>query len=147
MADYEQLWEDYSIEFNSKLVDFDGDWSKLDEEEQEIAALWKLDVDLNNGGFLEFFCNWGYECFYYAMRGLKHIGHTSLSKLLEDTYHDIFEKFKDDTRLTTYEDILQYLTEEEIERLEAVDEQFWETECDCLAQMAYEYYHEVSPTT
>ena len=30
MKDYGELWDDYSIEFNSKLVDCNGDWSKLD---------------------------------------------------------------------------------------------------------------------
>lgn len=49
MKDYGRLWDDYSNEFNSKLVDSNGDWSKLDEDEQEIAALWKLFVDINNG--------------------------------------------------------------------------------------------------
>lgn len=39
MKDYDNLWDDYSIEFNSKLVDSGGDWSRLDEDEQEIAAL------------------------------------------------------------------------------------------------------------
>ena len=53
MDDYGKLWDNYSIEFNSKLVNSNGDWNKLDEDEQEIAALWKLFVDINNGGFDE----------------------------------------------------------------------------------------------
>lgn len=48
MEDYGKLWDDYSIKFNSKLVDLNGDWSKLDKDEQEIAALWKLFVDTIN---------------------------------------------------------------------------------------------------
>ena len=55
MDDYGKLWHNYSIEFNSKLVNSNGDWNKLDEDEQEIAALWKLFVDINNGGFIQFF--------------------------------------------------------------------------------------------
>ena len=31
--------------------------SQLDENEQEIAALWKLFVDINTGEFIQFFCN------------------------------------------------------------------------------------------
>ena len=41
MDDYGKLWHNYSIEFNSKLVNSNGDWNKLDEDEQEIAALWE----------------------------------------------------------------------------------------------------------
>ena len=98
MDDYGKLWDNYSIEFNAKLVNSNGDWNKLDEDEQEIAALWKLFVDINNGGFIQFFCNWGFQCFCYAMRGLKRIDDTSLYELLADTYYDVLEKFKDDTR-------------------------------------------------
>lgn len=140
MADYGNLWDDYSIEFNSKLVDSGGDWSRLDEDEQEIAALWKLYVDINNGGFIQFFCNWGFQCLCYAMRGLKRIEDTSLYDLLDDTYCNVLDKFKNDTRLTAYLDIPEYLTDEDMERLDAADTQFYETECEHFTKMAYEYY-------
>ena len=140
MADYGNLWDDYSIEFNSKLVDSGGDWSRLDEDEQEIAALWKLYVDINNGGFIQFFCNWGFQCLCYAMRGLKRIEDTSLYDLLDDTYCNVLDKFKNATRLTAYWDIPEYLTDEDMERLDAADTQFYETECEHFTKMAYEYY-------
>ncbi|MCB6607161.1 DMP19 family protein [[Clostridium] symbiosum] len=53
-----------------------------------------------NRGFIQFFCNWGYECFCYAMRGLKRIGDDSLYELLNDQYYDVLEKFKEDSRLS-----------------------------------------------
>lgn len=140
MADYGNLWDDYSIEFNSKLIDSGGDWSRLDEDEQEIAALWKLYVDINNGGFIQFFCNWGFQCLCYAMRELKRIEDTSLYDLLDDTYCNVLDKFKNDTRLTAYWDIPEYLTDEDMERLDAADTQFYETECEHFTKMAYEYY-------
>ena len=140
MADYGNLWDDYSIEFNSKLIDSGGDWSRLDEDEQEIAALWKLYVDINNGGFIQFFCNWGFQCLCYAMRELKRIEDTSLYDLLDDTYCNVLDKFKNDTRLTAYWDIPEYLTDEDMERLDAADTHFYETECEHFTKMAYEYY-------
>ena len=140
MADYGNLWDDYSIEFNSKLIDSGGDWSRLDEDEQEIAALWKLYVDINNGGFIQFFCNWGFQCLCYDMRELKRIEDTSLYDLLDDTYCNVLDKFKNDTRLTAYWDIPEYLTDEDTERLDAADTQFYETECEHFTKMAYEYY-------
>lgn len=142
MADYGNLWDDYSIVFNSKLVDSGGDWSRLDEDEQEIAALWKLYVDINNGGFIQFFCNWGFQCLCYAMRGLKRIEDTSLYDLLDDTCCNVLDKFKNDTRLTAYWDIPEYLTDEDMERLDAADTQFYETECEHFTKMAYEYYRQ-----
>ena len=127
MDDYGKLWHNYSIEFNSKLVNSNGDWNKLDEDEQEIAALWKLFVDINNGGFIQFFCNWGFQCFCYAMRGLKRIDDTSLYELLADTYYDVLEKFE--------------------ERLNTADTQFYKTECEHFTKMAYEYYHQTLKKT
>ena len=82
MEDFTKLWDDYSIKFNGKLIyECENDWKKLDTDEQEIAALWKLVVDINNGGFMQFFCNWGYECYWYAMRGIQRIGCNSLLQL------------------------------------------------------------------
>lgn len=147
MEDYGDLWDDYAGKFDLKLVNLNGDWSKLDEEEQEIAALWKLFVDVNGGGFIEFFCNWGFDCFCYAMRGLKRINDTGLYELLTGVYKDVLGKFENDTRLAEYWDIMEYLTEENIERLEDVDTQFYETECDFFVKMAYEYYHEILKKT
>lgn len=140
MKDYGKLWDDYSIEFNSKLVDCNGDWSKLDKDEKQIAALWKLFVDINNGGFIQFFCNWGFECFCYAMQGLKRIKDTALYDLLDNTYCDVLDKFKDDARLKAYWDIPEYLTDENKEYLNITDEKFYETECENFTKTAYEYY-------
>ena len=68
-------WDDYSITFNANLVyKCSGDWNGLEQDEREIAALWKLYVDTNNGGFEQFFCNWGYDCYWYAMRGIQRMG-------------------------------------------------------------------------
>ncbi len=140
MEDYGRLWDDYAIKFNSKLVDLDGDWNQLDEDEQEIAALWKLFVDINNGGFIQFFCNWGFQCLCYAMRGLKRIEDISLYDLLDNTYFDVLDKFKNDSRLEAYWDIPEYLTDEDEKILNALDTQFYETESEHFTKMAYEYY-------
>lgn len=81
------------------------------------------------------------------MRGLKRIEDTSLYDLLADAYYDVLEKFKNDTRLTAYWDIPEYLTDEDEERLNATDAQFYETECERFTKMAYEYYHQTLKKT
>ena len=43
MEDFDELWNAYAAEFNDKLENANGgDWSGLDEFEQEIAAQWNL---------------------------------------------------------------------------------------------------------
>ena len=140
--DYDELWDAYSIEFCKKLeYDCGGDWSKLDGDEQEIAALWKLTADMYNGGFVQFFCNWGYECYWYAMRGIQRIGDMKLLELLNNTYTNVFDKFREDERLKYYSDIPQYLTDEDDDILMETDTAFWESEGEILCKTAYEFYH------
>lgn len=141
MVDYVDLWDRYSIEFCKKLeYDCGGDWNKLDETEQEIAALWKLVVDVYNGGFVQFFCNWGYDCYQYAMRGIRRIGDNELFELFNSTYVNVFDKFQDDKRLTKYWDIPQYFTEEDENILDDTDNEFWDNAGEILCKMAYEFY-------
>ena len=137
------IWDDYSVKFNEKLVyKCNGDWNGLEQDEREIAALWKLYVDVNNGGFEQFFTNWGYDCYWYAMRGIKRMGDVNLLELLHNTYMNVFDKFREDKRLTYYSDIPQYLTEEDEAVLMDTDTAFWDTEGEILCKTAYEFYHD-----
>jgi hypothetical protein len=44
------------------------------EWERELAALWRLETDLNDGLYLDFLTNWGRESYHYASRALEKIG-------------------------------------------------------------------------
>ncbi len=151
MEDYDELWDEYASKFNEKLeCDLGGDWDKLDETEQEIAALWKLAVDMYSGGFDEFFLNWGFDCYSYAMRGIKRIadansglnkvGCNNIYKLFDKAFNKVFARFENDERIKSYGDILQYLTEKDTEILEKTYEEFDEKLGPLLCQRAYEYY-------
>lgn len=143
MEDFVDLWDKYSIEFCKKLeYDSNGDWSKLNQDEQEIAALWKLVVDTYNGGFEQFFCNWGYNCYWYAMRGIQRMGYQELLEQLHKTYTDVFDKFREDKRLTCYSDILEYLTNEDENILNEINNAFWDEKGEILCRNAYEFYHD-----
>lgn len=153
MEDFDELWNAYAIEFNDKLENANGgDWSKLDEQEQEIAALWKLAADVYSNGFDEFFLMWGYDCYSYAMRGIKRIadadpglekvGCNDVYKLFETAYTKVFARFENDDRIKSYEDIVQYLTEKDEEILEKTYEDFDERLGPLLCERAYEFYHD-----
>ena len=143
MADYIALWGHYSIQFNKTLeFDCEGDWDRLDQEEREIAGLWKLLEDTYNGGFKQFFCNWGYTGYWYAMCGLRKIGDRELRDRLHRTYMEVFDKFKEDPRMKAYWDIPRYFTREDTAVLKQTDEYFWDTAGEAMARRAYEYYHD-----
>ncbi len=153
MKDYDELWNEYAVQFNDKLEsDCNGDWNALDEISQEIAALWKLTADMYGGGFDEFFLNWGYACYSYAMRGIKRIAdaNTGLEKvdcnhvykLFDTAYTKVFTRFENDDRITSYEEIGAYLTEEDEKILETTYDDFDEKLGPVLCQRAYAYYCE-----
>ena len=141
MEDFADLWDRYSIDFCKKLeYNCGGDWNGLDAGEQEIAALWKLVVDMYNGGFEQFFCNWGYQGYWYAMRGIQRLKCTKLLEIFHSTYTDVFDKFKDDKRLKAYWDIPQYFTEEDVKILEETDNAFYDGLGEELCKAAYLFY-------
>ncbi|WP_313640159.1 DUF4375 domain-containing protein [Paenibacillus sp.] len=49
------IWFDYAEAFVQKKNA--SDWNTLTPQEQEIAALWLLEADVYNGGFVQFFCS------------------------------------------------------------------------------------------
>jgi len=153
MKDYDELWNRYAIQFNDKLENAcGGDWNKLDETEQEIAALWKLAADMYSGGFDGFFLTWGYECYICAMRGIQRItdANTGLKKtgcnriyqLFDTAYTKVFAQFENDGRIKAYSDIPQYLTGEDQAVLEQTYEAFDEKLGPLLCQRACEFYCE-----
>ena len=67
-------FENYSFDVVDKLFsEFDGDLSKMTAAEQEVVRIWRLEADMYNGGFIQFFCNWGYENFVETQKVLKKI--------------------------------------------------------------------------
>lgn len=153
MQDYDELWNQYAMEFDGKLENVNGgDWNKLDEIEQEIAALWKLTADMYSAGFDEFFLNWGYECYSYAIRGIKRVADSGsgmeeiscneVYELFDSTYTKVFARFENDERIKAYEDIVEYLTEEDEEVLEETYDHFDEKLGPLFCERAYKFYCE-----
>lgn len=64
----------------------------------------------------------------------------SLYDLLSDTYYDVLDKFKQDSRLEEYWDIPMYLTEDDNKILDYTDSKFYESEGELFTRTAYEYY-------
>lgn len=141
MVDYVELWDKLarplSLKFDS---DCDKDWSRLTETEQEMAALWKMAADVYNGGFILFYCNWGYECYLHALRGIMRSGCTHALDLVMGVYSSVFDKFRSDDRVQIYWDIPKFLTEQDKKTLEDADIAFWESVGEHLCEAACKFY-------
>lgn len=73
------------------------------------------------------------------MRALHIIGATQVVEIITSAYGYI-EHLKEDERLTELWDIPKFLTKEQEQQLDALDQQFWNNE-DQIAEKAYGYYH------
>jgi hypothetical protein len=104
----------------------DAGWKleALPSREQDLCALWRLEADMNNGGFLQFFGNWGEANCRIALEALRKIGaHQALA--IVQRQRDIIQRLEHDPRLQSMQDIYRLLTEAESEELDALDHAFW----------------------
>ena len=138
--DIHDIWYDYALTFVEKKNKSEQGWTGLSQTEQEIAALWLLEADVYNGGFIQFFCNWGEEVYVTACRALQTIGANQVLDNVQQQY-TCFEHLEGDHRLTGLWDIPKYLETEQEERLNELDQQLWNNE-DQVAKKAYVYYHD-----
>lgn len=140
MEDYSEIFNKFAQDYLEKFKSVDGDWDKLNTDEQEIVALWSLSSDMFMGGFLDFFLAYGYDVYLIAMRGIKRVGCEKLYKLLEKTYKKVLDRFQYDERITSYEDIPEYLTLRDEKILDKAFELFDEEYGEELCEAAYKLY-------
>jgi len=136
-------WFDFTCSFVSKLIEHKNNWDMLSEDEQELAALWKLEMDMYNGGFIQFFCNWGYDCYLHAIRSLTKLNAMQALNIVQKEY-DIIKHLEGDERLKAYWDIPKYLTPEESEILNNLDEEYWDN-ADHIMEKTFEVYKDTKP--
>src|SRR5206468_937122 len=60
-----------------RLSSLPEDWQR------ELAALWRLEADVNNGAYLQFLANWGRESYVYASQALKKIGARKMADIVD----------------------------------------------------------------
>lgn len=77
-------WFDLSSEVHEQTFAEESRLSSLPTEwEREVAALWRLEADVNNGGYVQFLANWGRESYAYASQALKSIGAMRMAKIID----------------------------------------------------------------
>ena len=138
--DIQDIWYDYAVAFVEKKNKSEQGWAALSETEQEIAALWLLEAAVYNGGFIQVFCNWGEEAYVCVCRALQTIGANEVLDNVKKQYA-CFEHLENDPRLNALWDIPKYLDEEQVERLDELDQLLWNNE-DEVSYKAYTYYHD-----
>ena len=70
-----------------RLQSLPEDWQR------ELAALWRLEADVNNGAYLQFLVNWGKDTYVYASRALKKIGAIRMAEIVDSCQVLVDEHF------------------------------------------------------
>ena len=81
-------WYDLTDKYHEQT--HDGDLGSLPELwQRELAALWRLEADINNGGYLQFLANWGTDSYRYGLAALRKIGAKSMATIVADCHATI----------------------------------------------------------
>lgn len=96
----------------------------LPRDARELAALWRLEADINNGGFLQFFCNWGEQTCQLALDALDRIGARAARRCLGDMA-GVIARYGETSEPAALQDLPGRLTEADSERLYELDQEFW----------------------
>ncbi|QXZ09508.1 DUF4375 domain-containing protein [Comamonas sp. Y33R10-2] len=101
------------------------DIRQISTTQYELVALWRMEADVNNGGFVQFLGNWGFENYQMALQALQAIGSTATRAGLQNMYASVqrLEEAPGDIALS---DLPMLLTEDEHERLQKLEEAFWD---------------------
>jgi hypothetical protein len=77
-------WYDVTGNYHTQTFSHDCRLSSLPEEwQRELAAIWRLEADVNNGAYLQFFTNWGRESYVYATQALQKIGARQMAEIID----------------------------------------------------------------
>lgn len=115
--------------------------ARLTQDEAEVVALWRLEADGYNGGFLQFFCNWGEQNCSIALTSLRRIGAANTLLVVQEQ-RDIVERLNGHPGVKTYGDIYSFLSTDDLDRIsEQLDPAFWKAaeEIPNLALPAYRH--------
>jgi hypothetical protein len=80
-------WYELTDKYHEKTFAHDGDLESLPEVwQRELAAVWRMEADINNGGYLQFIANWGVSTHRYGLAALQKMGADTMAKIVAESY-------------------------------------------------------------
>lgn len=85
-------WYDLTDKYHGQTLESDGNLLSLSQEwQRELAAIWRLEADVNNGTYLQFIENWDLKTHEYALRCLRNIGAKEMARIIEECHNLILK--------------------------------------------------------
>ncbi|SIT09361.1 DUF4375 domain-containing protein [Achromobacter sp. MFA1 R4] len=135
---HDLLWDQRYEQAMAALHAADWKLDRLSGTDQELVALWRMEADINNGGFMQFLCNWGDETCQLALQALSKIGAVHMLDVLS-RMRGLIDRFAAAPEVIQLDDIYGAMTDAEQAQLEALDHAFWEYP-DPLARLGLRWY-------
>ena len=101
------------------------DTKRITPAQHELVALWRMEADINNGGFLQFLGNWGVENHQLTLQALQAIGAPLTHQCLQDMFA-VLKRFEETSENVDFSDLPALLTDAEHEQLQELEEAFWD---------------------
>lgn len=131
-------WYDTTDDLHGRTLAHEARLPSLPTEwQRELAALWRLEVDVNNGAYLQFLCNWGRESYVYASSALKKIGATRMAEIV-DTCQSLIDEHWADKPLDFIE-MRESLPEDVTRRIDDLSYEFMDYP-DNIEELGLHYY-------
>jgi hypothetical protein len=90
-------WYDATGKYHDQTFSHECRLFSLPEEwQRELAAIWRLEADVNNGAYLQFLSNWGRESYVYASQALKKMGARKMAEIIDRCQALVDEHFSSD---------------------------------------------------
>src|SRR5579872_5396832 len=83
-------YHEQTLSRNCRLSSLPLEWQR------ELAAIWRLEADVNNGAYLQFISNWGRESYIYASQALKMMNATKMAGIVDACQALVDEHFNAD---------------------------------------------------
>ncbi len=149
LATHRQAFEDCVAALQDGLFEqYGGDLTRLAPEAQALIQIWRLDADMYNGGFLQYFCNRGEQNLHQVQVILAHIGARRSLAILNEN-EALIAPVQHDERIKKLWDIPLYLEEhldaEQLARLDALDAEYWTNPDDLQVLCCHAYPALVQP--
>jgi hypothetical protein len=131
-------WYDISGKPHERTLAHDGRLSSLASEwERELAAMWRLETDVNNGAYLQFLCNWGRDTYVHASQALKKIGAVRMARIIDQCQALVDEHWGD--KPLDYRKLLKSLPKKVSQRILDLSYAFMDYPDD-IPQLGMRYY-------
>lgn len=133
-----QVWDDRYEAALARLKSAGWSLDALSDEDQQLVALWRMEADINNGGFMQFLCNWGDPTCQLALRALQAMGAVQTHAILAGM-RGLLDRLEDDPEIKELTDLYGAMTDEEQAALHAFDEAYFERPED-LARLGLQHF-------